>query len=171
MYSALRDIKGVGSTRLHMDVAPALNILTHADSQGDAIWHIFARKDTDRLTTWMRKRYSTKGHPIHQQQFFLTDDDLADLWEELQIRPYTIHQHQNEIVLIPPGCPHQVGRTILYKVQDMHSTPFHLLCSRLATKPVASKLQMTSSSPTTLSIVYSSLMSFVRKILLTDHGW
>lgn len=116
MYSALRDIKGVGSTRLHMDVAPALNILTHADSKKDAIWRIFARMDADRLTTWMRKRYGIKGHPIHQQQFFLTDDDLADLWEELQIRPYTIYQHQNEIVLIPPGCPHQVGYTTWCKI-------------------------------------------------------
>ena len=169
MYSALRDIKGVGSTRLHMDVAPALNILTYADSQEDVLWRVFARKDTERVTTWMRKRYGIKGHPIHQQQFFLTDDDLADLWEELQIRPYTIHQHQNETVLIPPGCPHQVGHTIWYRICTQH--PFHLLCSRLATKPVASKLQMTSSSPTTLSIVHSSLMSFVRKILLTDHGW
>ena len=55
MYSALRDRKGVGSTRIHMDVAPAFNILTHADSQGDALWRLFARKDAGLLDAWMRK--------------------------------------------------------------------------------------------------------------------
>ena len=81
MYSALRDRKGVGSTRIHMDVAPAFNILTHADSQGDALWRLFARKDAGPLDAWMRKRYGTKGNAIHGQQIHLTDDDLADLWK------------------------------------------------------------------------------------------
>jgi [histone H3]-dimethyl-L-lysine9 demethylase len=114
MYSALRDRKGIGSTRLHMDVAPAFNVLAHADSQGCATWQIFVRKDTDSLAAWMCERYKTEGHPVHQQQVYLTKDDLADLWNEIRIRPYTIHQRQNHIVLIPPGCPHQVGRIIQY---------------------------------------------------------
>jgi [histone H3]-dimethyl-L-lysine9 demethylase len=110
MYSALRDKNGVGSTRIHMDVAPAFNILTHAESQGEALWHLFARKDAGPLAAWMRKRYDIEGNPIHQQQTYLTGDDLTDLWNEAQICPYTIHQRQNHIVLIPPGCPHQVGQ-------------------------------------------------------------
>ena len=114
MYSALRDRKGIGSTRLHMDVAPAFNVLVHAESQGCAAWQIFARKDTDSLAAWMRKRYKIKGHPVHQQQVYLTEDDLVDLWKETQIHPYTIHQRQNHIVLIPPGCAHQVGQIIQY---------------------------------------------------------
>ena len=56
MYSALRDKKGIGSTRLHLDVAPAFNVLAYADSQGCATWKIFARKDADLLAAWMRKR-------------------------------------------------------------------------------------------------------------------
>ena len=112
MYSALRDRKGIGSTRLHMDVAPAFNVLAYADSQGCATWRIFARKDADSLAAWMRKRYNIEGHPVHQQQIQLTDDDLVDLWKETQIHPYTVHQRQNQIVLIPPGCPHQVGKII-----------------------------------------------------------
>ena len=123
MYSALRDRKGVGSTRIHMDVAPAFNILTHADSQGDALWRLFARKDAGPLAAWMRKRYGIKGNPIHQQQIYLTNDDLTDLWKEAQIRPYTIHQRQNQIVLIPPGCPHQVRQI----TQRMYPTPYACL--------------------------------------------
>lgn len=123
MYSALRDRKGVGSTRIHMDVAPAFNILTHADSQGDALWRLFARKDAGPLDAWMRKRYGTKGNAIHGQQIQLTDDDLADLWKEAQIRPYTINQQQNQIVLIPPGCPHQVRQI----TQRVYPTPYACL--------------------------------------------
>jgi lysine-specific demethylase 3 len=108
MYSALTDRKGIGSTKLHLDVAPAFNVLAYADSQGCANWKIFARKDADLLAAWMRKRYKIKGHPVHQQQFYLTDDDLVDLRKETQIHPYNINQRQNHIVLIPPGCPHQV---------------------------------------------------------------
>jgi lysine-specific demethylase 3 len=114
MYSALRDRKGIGSTRLHMDVAPAFNVFAHAESQGCATWQIFARKDADSLAVWMRERYMVKGHPVHQQQVYLTGGDLADLWNEIQICPYTIHQRQSHIVPIPPGCPHQVGRIIPY---------------------------------------------------------
>ena len=109
MYSALRDRGGVGTTNLHMDVAPAFNMLAYAHSQGYATWQIFARKDADSLAAWMRKRYEIKGHPVHQQQVYLTKNDLVDLWNETQIRPYTAHQRQNHTVLIPPGCPHQVG--------------------------------------------------------------
>ena len=112
MYSALQDTKGIGSTRLHMDVAPAFNVLAYADSQGCATWRIFSRKDTELLAAWMRKRYNIEGHPVHQQQVHLMDNDLVDLWEETQIRPYTIYQQRHQIVLIPPGCPHQVGQTI-----------------------------------------------------------
>ena len=79
MYSALRDRKGIGSTRLHLDVALVFNVLAYADSQGCATWKIFARKDADTLAVWMRKRYKIKGHPVHQQQVYLTKNDLVDL--------------------------------------------------------------------------------------------
>ena len=167
MYSALRDRKGIGSTRLHMDVAPTFNVLAHAESQGCATWQIFARKDADPLAVWMRERYKIKGHPVHQQQVYLTKNDLADLWNEIQIRPYTIHQRQNHIMLIPPGCPHQVGQII----RCMMCTRSLSICSRLATRRTASKPLVISSFPTILNIAYGSLPSFVRKISLKIHGW
>jgi hypothetical protein len=55
MYSALRDRKGVGSTGLHMDVAPVFNVLAYATSQGCATWKILARKDADLFAAWMHK--------------------------------------------------------------------------------------------------------------------
>ena len=167
MYSALRDRKGIGSTRLHMDVAPAFNVLAHAESQGCATWQIFARKDADPLAVWMRERYKIKGHPVHQQQIYLTKTDLADLWNEIKIQPYTIHQRQNHIVLIPPGCPHQVGQRIPYMIYACSLS----ICSRLATRRTVSKPPAISSSPIILSIAYGSPLSFVRKILSNNHGW
>jgi|ERR1700691_1344175 hypothetical protein len=108
MYSALRDKNNVGSTRLHLDVTDAFNVLPFAHEHGCAIWWTFARKDADALAAWLRKRYNCQGHPIHQQQIFLTENDLRDLWDEAGIRPYIIRQRPNETVLIPSGCAHQV---------------------------------------------------------------
>jgi hypothetical protein len=99
-----------------MDVAPTFNVLAYAASQGYATWHIFARKDADLLAAWMRKRYNIKGHPVHQQQVYLKEGDLIDLRKETQIHPYAVHQRQNQTVLIPPGCPHQVGQIMRYMI-------------------------------------------------------
>ena len=49
--------------------------------------------------------------------------------------------------------------------------PLRLSCSRLVTKPTASKPLGISSFPTILNTVYSSLPSFVRKISSMVRGW
>ena len=53
MYLALRDKKGIGSTRLHLDIAPTFNELVYVHSQGRATWKLFARKDADRLCIYL----------------------------------------------------------------------------------------------------------------------
>ena len=109
MYSATKDEENVGSTRLHKDVTDAWNVLTHANpADKGADWVLFSRKDTVEVTKWLQRRLRCKGDPVHHQQTFLTQADLADLWEELVIRPYLINQKLNQFVFIPAGCAHQV---------------------------------------------------------------
>jgi lysine-specific demethylase 3 len=109
MYSAKKDKKSVGSTRLHKDVTDAWNVLTHTEPKNKhAEWAIFSRKDTAVLIDWMKRRLVCDGDPVHHQQTFLTQEDLMDLWIEKRIRPYIIHQKLYEFVFIPAGCAHQV---------------------------------------------------------------
>jgi [histone H3]-dimethyl-L-lysine9 demethylase len=105
MYIAKKD-KGYGSTRLHMDVADAWNVLHH----GLANWLLFRRQDGDSVTEFFRECgiFIGPGHPIHAQQIYVTDDILSTLEEKTGIRPYKFRQCQGDMVFIPVRCIHQV---------------------------------------------------------------
>ncbi len=60
---------GNGTTRLHMDIADAVNIMLHASPPtgddvpeehrpGVAAWDIFRAQDADKLRAFLRKEYS-----------------------------------------------------------------------------------------------------------------
>jgi hypothetical protein len=109
MYSATKDNENVGSTKIHKDVTDAWNVLTYASpADKGADWVLFSRKDTVRVVKWLQTKLDCEGDPVHHQQTFLTQADLADLWGELKIRPYLINQTLNQFVFIPAGCAHQV---------------------------------------------------------------
>ena len=105
MYIANKD-RGYGSTRLHMDVADAWNVL-HC---GLADWLMFRRQDADALAKFFCEQgiFVGPGHPVHAQQICVTDDMLTTLEEKTGIRPYRVRQHKGDMVFIPVRCIHQV---------------------------------------------------------------
>ena len=66
MYNAMASSQNAGSkgsTRLHMDMADALNIMTYAapcpdGSPGCAVWDLFRAEDSDKLRTFLNKRFA-----------------------------------------------------------------------------------------------------------------
>lgn len=108
MYIAHKDEPGCGSTVLHTDMTDAWNLCTF----GKALWHIFWRRHRSGLADWCRANKPTDGYkegsPIHQQQTYLTKDDLAKLRKDTGIVPFTIEQSSGQMVIIPSGCAHQV---------------------------------------------------------------
>lgn len=115
MYIAREDRNKQGSTRLHMDLSDAINILVRTENsstgdQGGALWHIFSREDTARLSEILKSHpsYPREGNPIHQQTIYLTSLELARLEELHGIIPYSIIQRAGQAVCIPAGCAHQV---------------------------------------------------------------
>lgn len=120
MYIALEDHNHVGSTRLHMDLSDAINLLTYASpsstgKQGGALWHIFSREHTARLSEILKthRSYSGVGNPIHEQSIYLTSSDLEELARH-GIIPYIIIQRSGQAILIPAGCAHQVCDLSIY---------------------------------------------------------
>ncbi|KAL4266446.1 hypothetical protein AB1N83_005700 [Pleurotus pulmonarius] len=96
-----------GSTRLHMDMADAVNIMAH----GSATWHIFASQDSARLKEFMRNRFKLPPtvDPIHCQTIYMGPAALEDLEDRYNIKPFTFVQSTGEAVFIPAGCAHQVS--------------------------------------------------------------
>ncbi|KAJ7122900.1 hypothetical protein C8R44DRAFT_784877 [Mycena epipterygia] len=103
-----------GSTRLHMDMADALNIMTYAATdpdgkEGRAAWDLFRAQDSDKIRQFLRNKVTTKVQdPIHSQQVYLDDALRRELWEEYGVKSYRVYQKAGEAVFIPAGCAHQV---------------------------------------------------------------
>ena len=119
MYNALAtDTSSRGSTRLHMDMSDALNIMTYASarpdgSKGSAVWDLFRREDTSKVHAFLRQAtgqpiLDSDGSAIHSQEFYLTDSMRAELFETCGVRSYRVHQRPGDAVIIPAGCGHQV---------------------------------------------------------------
>lgn len=100
-----------GSTRLHLDMSDAVNIMVHSTpANGTALWHIFARHDAPKIREFIRELApSTPGDPIHCQKFYLGPELLTQLSLKYQVKPFTIRQRVNQAVFIPAGCAHQVN--------------------------------------------------------------
>lgn len=118
MYNAFGSLQGNnsrGSTRLHMDVTDAANILHWAPSSsndpGCAVWHLFPADSTPLLRKFLVQvaGFNGPGDPIHSQQFYLTPGLLDRLWVDFGVKPYVIRQYVGQTVFIPAGCPHQVS--------------------------------------------------------------
>jgi JmjC domain, hydroxylase len=107
-----------GSTKLHLDVTGALNLMLYAaplpdGSRGFAVWHIFPSMATAMLRDFFRTEPAVSsrgpGDPIHNQNIYLTPELLQILADKHGVYPYVIHQHPGDAVFIPAGCAHQVG--------------------------------------------------------------
>ena len=104
-----------GTTRLHMDMADAVNIMVHAErtpdgAPGCAAWDIFRAEDSGLLRAFFKKNFKGQYHndPIHAQQFYLDPNLRAQLYRDYGVRSFRIYQRPGEAVFIPAGCAHQV---------------------------------------------------------------
>jgi lysine-specific demethylase 3 len=66
MYNSLASSQeqgSKGSTRLHMDMADAFNVMLHATdcedgTPGYAVWDLFRAEDSDKIRAFLRKRFT-----------------------------------------------------------------------------------------------------------------
>lgn len=104
-----------GSTRLHMDMADAVNIMLHSELTADgapgcAAWDIFRAEDSRLLRKFFKKNFKGKyqNDPIHAQTFYLDPELRKQLFDEFGVKSFRIYQRPGEAVFIPAGCAHQV---------------------------------------------------------------
>ena|ERR1700722_1702092 len=119
MYNAMASHQAQGSkgtTRLHMDMADAMNIMTFAAAApdgglGSAAWDLFRAEDSDKIRKFLRKKFQgTFQHdPIHSQQFYLDETLRKQLLEDFGVMSHRIYQRPGDAVFIPAGCAHQVS--------------------------------------------------------------
>ena len=107
-----------GSTRLHLDVTSAINIMLYAanlpdGTPGNALWHIFPAHAAVMLREFIRNDpdigFTGHGDPIHNQGVYLTPSLLDRFADKYGLSPHTIRQSPGVAVFIPAGCPHQVA--------------------------------------------------------------
>ncbi|KAJ7839417.1 hypothetical protein B0H13DRAFT_2417898 [Mycena leptocephala] len=108
MYNAnanLKETGSKGSTRLHMDMADALNLMAYASrdplgNEGCAAWDLFRAEDSNKLREFLCAKYTIdEPDPIHSQQVYLDDGARRQLWEEYGVKSYRVYQRAGEAVL------------------------------------------------------------------------
>lgn len=105
-----------GTTKAHLDVTDAINILAWSRGDGPAaLWHIFPAAHTATVRHFLRQEYALPGEidPVHSQKYYLSDAKLARLKDMHGISPWTLHQRVGDAILIPAGCIHQVSLNML----------------------------------------------------------
>jgi lysine-specific demethylase 3 len=99
MYIAYRSVEDdyhQGSTKLHIDVTDAINIMVwSSDCQEPrdryALWRIFPWTSSSLVCEFLRNRagHAFDGHPIHSQSAYFTDSMLRELDAQLGVRLFT----------------------------------------------------------------------------------
>ncbi|KAJ7725064.1 hypothetical protein B0H16DRAFT_285195 [Mycena metata] len=117
MYNAhanREDVGTKGSTRLHMDMADALNLMAYAapgpnGEEGCAAWDLFRAEDSGAIRRFLKSEFAVTGlDPIHSQQVYLDDEKRRQLYQEYGVKSFRVYQKAGEAVFIPAGCAHQV---------------------------------------------------------------
>ena len=116
-YASSDTPESKGTTRLHMDMADAINIMlyttpTPEGKPGCAAWDIYRAEDADKIRSFLRSYAPSKGpgyDPVHSQQFYLDPPLRKKLYEECGVFSWRIYQQPGEAIFIPAGCAHQVS--------------------------------------------------------------
>ncbi|KAG8865374.1 hypothetical protein FRB96_000264 [Tulasnella sp. 330] len=117
MYNAFEASEmpgGKGSTRLHMDMADAVNIMLYASprqdgSPGSAVWDLFQAEDAAALRNFLYRTFGSMSiDPIHSQHYYLDADLRKELFAQEGVKSWRVYQKPGEAVFIPAGCAHQV---------------------------------------------------------------
>ena len=118
MYNAMASFDGEGSkgsTRLHLDMADAVNVMLYAANTpdgkpGSAAWDLFKAEDSPKLRKFLKRKFKGQYQhdPIHSQQFYLDSNLRKELYEEFGVMSYRVYQKPGDAVFIPAGCAHQV---------------------------------------------------------------
>ncbi|KAH9915967.1 uncharacterized protein BXZ73DRAFT_54039, partial [Epithele typhae] len=102
-----------GTTKLHLDVTDAVNILTYAPepSKPAAVWHLFPPESLASLRQYLliiSQWSEADGDPIHSQQIYVTEDMCTVLKLQYNVHVVRIEQYLSDAVFIPAGWAHQV---------------------------------------------------------------
>ncbi|BGP20167.1 hypothetical protein JCM10213v2_008302 [Rhodosporidiobolus nylandii] len=118
---------GWGSTKLHMDIADAVNLMLWSSlgpdgCPGVAIWDLYRAEDSEAIREFLYEKIAQRENleggveeakgkhddPIHTQEFFLDATLRRELFEQKGVKSFRILQRPGEVVFIPAGCAHQV---------------------------------------------------------------
>jgi len=144
-YSSIEDGQHHGSTKLHIDITDAINIMVWSSpisQQSDyALWRIFPQAASAAICEYSRN-HAGPGHPIHSQTIYFTESMLAELKALYGVQPFTIKQRVGEAIFIPAGCAHQVRHD-----PESITLPLPSLCcsDRSAIRQTQSRLLVISS--------------------------
>jgi len=104
-----------GSTKLHMDLTDAVNImlwagLCHDGSPGYALWHLYPPGMANILRLFFRGEGFDEGAGdfIHSQRIYVTPPMHERIYEKYGVKPTVVRQRPGEAVFIPAGWAHQV---------------------------------------------------------------
>ncbi|KAF8869472.1 hypothetical protein BD779DRAFT_1457360 [Infundibulicybe gibba] len=151
MYVATKDHTQAGSTRLHMDVTSAVNILvydskygTPTNDEGGATWHIFRPEDSGAICNYIRSKFpnADSPNPIHAQETYLDKGMIEELLS-LGVRPFRIHQRCGDAVFIPAGAAHQAILLIICQVSNLSSC-IKIACDFLCLEGIPACSQVTN---------------------------
>lgn len=100
-FAAREGVGGQGSTRLHMDVADAVNLMLYASERSDgspgcAVWDLYAQGDADKLRAYLRAKFDLTHSftdPIHSQHFYLDSEMRRELWDEYGVSSFRVYQY------------------------------------------------------------------------------
>jgi lysine-specific demethylase 3 len=88
-------------TRMHMDIADAINVMTYASenddgTEGCAVWHVYREEDLDKLRRFLKDKFGSEhafNDPVHSQVFYLDTKLRKELYDATGITSFQIYQH------------------------------------------------------------------------------